>query len=59
MTKSHALTDAELDALIYHYKRIRGRIADNLEAMNRLEALVSEKTDRITAVINDETTTNQ
>ena len=43
MTKPNDLSDAELDALIYHYKRIRGRIADNLEAMNRLEALVSEK----------------
>ena len=55
MTKPHDLTDAELDALIYHYKRIRDRIADNVTAMTRLEALVAEKTDRITAIINDET----
>lgn len=55
MTKPHDLTDAELDALIYHYKRLRVRIADNVTAMTRLEALVAEKTDRITAVINDET----
>ena len=55
MTKPNDLTDAELDALIYHYKRIRVRIADNVTAMTRLEALVAEKTDRITAIINDET----
>ena len=55
MIKPHDLTDAQLDALIFHYKRIRERIADNVTAMTRLEALVMEKTDRITAVINDET----
>ena len=59
MTKPNDLTDAELDALIFHYKRIRERIADNATAMTRLEALVAEKTDRITAIINDEVTTNQ
>jgi hypothetical protein len=57
MTKPHALSDAQLDALIYHYKRIRKRIADNVTAMTRLEALVAEKTDRITAILNDEVTT--
>ncbi len=61
MIKPHALSDAQLDALIYHYKRIRKRIANNVTAMTRLEALVAEKTDRITAILNDEvtTTTNQ
>ena len=59
MTKPNDLTDAELDALIFHYNRIRDRIADNVTAMTRLEALVAEKTDRITAIINDEVTTNQ
>jgi hypothetical protein len=33
---------------------MRLRIADNATAMTRLEALVAEKTDRITAIINDE-----
>ena len=55
MIKTTDLSDAQLDALIHHYKRIRERIADNVTAMTRLEALVMEKTDRITAVINDET----
>ena len=59
MIKTTDLSDAQLDALIHHYKRIRERIADNATAMTRLEALVMEKTDRITAVINDEVTTNQ
>ena len=54
MIKTTDLSDAQLDALIFHYKRIRERIADNVTAMTRLEALVMEKTDRITAVINDE-----
>jgi len=54
MTKPNDLTDAELDALIKSYKRMRLRIADNATAMTRLEALVAEKTDRITAIINDE-----
>ena len=58
MIKTTDLSDAQLDALIFHYKRIRERIADNVTAMTRLEALVMEKTDRITAVINDEVTTN-
>ena len=55
MIKTTDLSDAQLDALIFHYKRIRERIADNVTAMTRLEALVMEKTDRITAIINDET----
>ncbi len=55
MIKTTDLSDAQLDALIFHYKRIRERIADNVTAMTRLEALVAEKTDRITAIINDET----
>ena len=55
MIKTTDLSDAQLDALIFHYKRIRERIADNVKAMTRLEALVAEKTDRITSVINDET----
>ena len=59
MIKTTDLSDAQLDALIHHYKRIRERIADNATAMTRLEAVVMEKTDRITAVINDEVTTNQ
>ena len=59
MIKTTDLSDAQLDALIHHYKRIRERIADNATAMTRLEALVAEKTDRITAILNDEVTTNQ
>jgi len=55
MIKTTDLSDAQLDALIFHYKRIRERIADNVTAMTRLEALVAEKTNRITAIINDET----
>jgi len=55
MIKTTDLSDAQLDALIFHYKRIRERIADNVTAMTRLEALVMEKTNRITAIINDET----
>jgi hypothetical protein len=55
MIKTTDLSDAQLDALIHHYKRIRERIADNVTAMTRLEALVMEKTNRITAIINDET----
>jgi hypothetical protein len=50
MIKTTDLSDAQLDALIHHYKRIRERIADNVTAMTRLEALVMEKTNRITAI---------
>lgn len=54
MTPTHDLTTEEIKALIYHYNRIRVRIADNVTAMERLTDLQREYDVRV-AVLNDET----
>lgn len=54
MTPTHDLTTEEIKALIYHYNRIRVRIADNITAMERLTDLQREYDVRV-AVLNDET----
>ena len=54
MTPTNDLTTEEIKALIYHYNRIRDRIADNITAMERLTDLQREY-DRRVAVLNDET----
>lgn len=53
MTPVTELETAEIDALIYHYGRIRERIANNVTAMERLLSLQSERDKRV-AIINDE-----
>ena len=53
MTPVTELETAEIDALIYHYGRIRERISDNVTAMERLLSLQSERDKRV-AIINDE-----
>lgn len=54
MTPTEQLETEEIKALIYHYRRIHDRIADNLTAMERLTALQREYDVRV-AVLNDET----
>jgi hypothetical protein len=54
MTPVTELETAEIDALIYHYKRIKARIAGNVTAMERLLSLQSERDKRV-AILNDET----
>ena len=54
MTPVTELETAEIDALIYHYGRIRERIASNVTAMERLLSLQSERDKRV-AILNDET----
>ncbi len=53
MTPVTELETAEIDALIYHYKRIKARIAGNVTAMERLLSLQSERDKRV-AILNDE-----
>jgi hypothetical protein len=53
MTPVTELETAEIDALIYHYGRIRERIANNVTAMERLLSLQSERDKRV-AILNDE-----
>ena len=54
MTPVTELETAEIDALIYHYGRIRERIAGNVTAMERLLSLQIERDKRV-AILNDET----
>ena len=53
MTPVTELETAEIEALIYYYKRIRERIADNVTAMERLLSLQIERDKRV-AILNDE-----
>jgi hypothetical protein len=54
MTPVTELETAEIYALIYHYERIRERIAGNVTAMERLLSLQIERDKRV-VIINDET----
>ena len=54
MTPVTELETDEIDALIYHYGRIRERISDNVTAMQRLLDLQLERDKRL-AILNDET----
>jgi len=56
MTPVTELETDEIDALIYHYGRIRERISKNVTAMQRLLALQLERDKRL-AILNDETIT--
>ncbi len=53
MTPVTELETAEIEALIYHYGRIRERISKNVTAMERLLSLQVEHDKRV-AIINDE-----
>ena len=53
MTPVTELETAEIDALIYHYGRIKARIAGNVTAMERLLSLQIERDKRV-AILNDE-----
>lgn len=53
MTPVTELETAEIEALIYHYGRIRERISNNVTAMERLLSLQIERDKRV-AILNDE-----